>query len=145
MYAVFDSLEPVLGEWLQGLTARHVRDTTSSQFRQAKLEALRKAEHPLVMVHPTTHRCAIYVNTMFTNRIVELAPDESDRLLERLFLLMSQPEYVYEHRWKIGDLVLWDQLGLVHGRKPFEVNQRRYMRQITTLVADPAAPWAAHA
>jgi taurine dioxygenase len=53
------------------------------------------------MVHPTTHRRAIYVNTMFTNRIVELDPDKSDRLLERLFLLMSQPEYVYEHRWTI--------------------------------------------
>jgi taurine dioxygenase/pentalenolactone F synthase len=145
MYAVFDSLEPGLREWLQRLTAMHVRDTTSSQFREAKPQALRKAEHPLVMIHPTTHRRAIYVNTMYTNRIVELAPDESDELLEGLFLLMSQPEYVYEHRWKIGDLVLWDQLGLVHGRKAFDVNQRRYMRQITTLVADPAAPWAVHA
>jgi hypothetical protein len=35
--------------------------------------------------------------------------------------------------------------GLVHGRKAFDVNQRRYMRLITTLVADPAAPWAVHA
>jgi Taurine catabolism dioxygenase TauD, TfdA family len=38
----------------------------------------------------------------------------------------------------MDDLVLWDQLGLVHGRKPFDVNQRRHLRQITTLVADPS-------
>jgi taurine dioxygenase len=94
MYAIFDSLEPGLRKWLQRLTVMHVSDTRSSQFREAKPHALRKAAHPLVMIHPTTHRRAIYVNTMYTNRNVELAADESDRVLERLFLLMSQREHV---------------------------------------------------
>jgi Taurine catabolism dioxygenase TauD, TfdA family len=130
---------------LQGLTAMHVRHTTSDQFREASPPALRKAQHPLVMVHPTTHRRAIYVNTMFTNRIVELDPDESDRLLERLFLLMSQPELCLRAPIDDRRSGALGSTWLVHGRKPFDVNQRRHLQQITTLVADPAAPWAAHA
>ena len=86
------------------------------------------AMHPLLLTHPHTGRRAVYVND-FTRRIAGMDQAPSDALLAevRAHLDTAAPRYV--HRWRTGDLILWDNVGLQHRRDPVPAGQRRHLRQ----------------
>jgi taurine dioxygenase len=71
---------------------------------------------PVAKVHPRTGSTLLYVTQGMTARIAELPPDEGEDLLEELFAHLYQEEVVYEHRWQEGDLIVWDNLAVQHGR-----------------------------
>ena len=141
MYAVYEALDPAVRERLWSLSGLHIRDTTSPQYEGSAYQPLRQAEHPLVMTHPSSGRRALYVNHFYTARILGLSEVESRSMLDEFFALANEPRFIYEHHWELGDLVIWDQLGLVHGRNPFDTKERRCMRQITVAVSNIEAPW----
>jgi taurine dioxygenase len=64
--------------------------------------------HPVVRTHPFTGVKCLYVNEGYTTSIEGLPRDESDRILEFLFEHIVRPEFVYRHRWRAGDLLMWD-------------------------------------
>jgi taurine dioxygenase len=66
---------------------------------------------------------------MQTDRIAELDPVESEALIEQLFAALYAPDNVYEHRWRPGDLLIWDNLALQHGRDAPE--RPRTLRRVT--------------
>ena len=134
MYAVYEAVDSELRNRLLTLSALHVRDSVA--VHDVDIQALRQAEHPMIVTHPRTGQKAIYVNRFFTKKIPALTEDESQSLLDSLFSLMSESRFIYEHHWELGDIVLWDQLGLVHSRKPYDESERRYMRQITALIGE---------
>ena len=70
--------------------------------------------HPMVRTHEESGRKALYVNPNFTKHVVDLAPDESERLLFKLLAHATRPEFVYRHRWQLHDLVLWDNRSVMH-------------------------------
>ena len=59
---------------------------------------------------------------------------ESSALLAELHAHQEQPELIYVHQWRVGDLVVFDAMGVMHGRDRFDPGSRRYMRQMSTLV-----------
>jgi taurine dioxygenase len=69
---------------------------------------------PMVRTHPETGHQALYISPRFTLRVEELEEAESDALLDRLFALMRDERFTYRHRWRAGDLVLWDNRCLNH-------------------------------
>jgi taurine dioxygenase len=71
---------------------------------------------PVAYTHPRTGTTLLYVTQGMTQRIAELADEESENLLEELFAHLYQEGFVYEHNWLRGDLVLWDNLAVQHGR-----------------------------
>ena len=87
--------------------------------------------HPVARTHPATGRKALYVNRLMTDMIEGLPEDESEETLKQLFEHSEKPEFVYEHVWKIGDLVMWDNRCSMHARTHFDPNERRMMRRIT--------------
>lgn len=87
--------------------------------------------HPVARTHPATGRKSLYVNRLMTHHIEGLAPEESERLLEIMFATLEQPQFVYEHRWRVGDLVLWDNRCTLHARRDFDPNELRWMRRVT--------------
>ena len=93
--------------------------------------------HPVVRTHPATGRKALYVNRLMTRRIEGMAPDESEALLNLLFEHQERPKFVYEHVWRPGDLVLWDNRCALHARTDFSPNERRLMRRVTILGEKP--------
>ena len=92
--------------------------------------------HPVVRTHPETGRKAIYVNRLMTIRIEGVSQAESDELLDLLFEHIERPEFRYEHTWRVGDMIMWDNRCSVHARTDFAPNTRRMMRRVT--VRDPA-------
>ncbi len=90
-------------------------------------------DRPLVMHHPDTGREALYVSPANTRWILDVPEDESAALLVELFEHSTQPEFIYRHDWQVGDLILFDALGGMHRRDRFDSNDRRYMRQLSSL------------
>lgn len=100
--------------------------------------------HPLVRVHPVTGRRALYLGRRRvwpSNYIIGLPNAESEALLDRLWAHATQPKYAWTHKWRVGDVVLWDNRCCMHYRTEIDVAQRRLMHR-TTIKGEPVkAPW----
>jgi taurine dioxygenase len=87
--------------------------------------------HPMVRVHPKTGRKALYVNRLMTHDIEGMGEDAADALLDQLYDHQEQPRFVYEHVWRPGDIILWDNRCTLHARTDFSPSERRLLRRIT--------------
>jgi taurine dioxygenase len=103
--------------------------------------------HPLLKPHPRTGAPILYLNASHTDRIVELAADESERLIQELFARLYAPASRYEHRWRKGDFIVWDNLALQHARpraapdvvrtlQRVEIGAKSYVEQMPPLAYD---------
>jgi taurine dioxygenase len=96
--------------------------------------------HPLVRVHPSTKRPALFVNPGFTTHIVGLSRIESDHLLALLHAHTTQPELTLRHRWRPGDVVLWDNRATMHYAIDDYGSAERRMRRVTIRGEAPVGP-----
>jgi len=87
--------------------------------------------HPVARTHPATGRKALYVNRLMTHSIEGMPHDESERLLSLMFETIERPDFIYEHRWRVGDLVLWDNRCSLHARRDFDPAENRWLRRVT--------------
>ena len=87
--------------------------------------------HPVVRVHPMTGRPNLFVNPGFTSHLVGMSRIESDGLLAMLFAHMIQPELVLRHRWRDGDVVIWDNRATMHYAIDDYGSAERRMRRVT--------------
>jgi taurine dioxygenase len=120
--AAFEGLSPAMQTMLRDLRAIHsaTRAYDPSTTGTAKYEgkaainyrfsdAIREEhEHPVVRTHPETGRLSLFVNPMFTQRIVGLHENESRALLEMLYTHIVRPEYTCRVGWAPGTLTIWD-------------------------------------
>ena len=86
--------------------------------------------HPVVRAHPETRRKALFVNRLMTDHIVGMEPAESTALLDRVFDFAEQPRFIYEHVWRVGDFLMWDNRCTMHARTDFNPSHRRMMRRV---------------
>ncbi|MCU1393545.1 MAG: Taurine dioxygenase [Ilumatobacteraceae bacterium] len=87
--------------------------------------------HPVVRVHPVTGRRALFVNPGFTTHIVGMSRIESDGLLDILHRHTTQPEVTFRHRWRAGDVVMWDNRATMHYATDDYGSEPRRMRRVT--------------
>ena len=88
--------------------------------------------HPVVRTHPVTGRKCLYVNEGFTVSIVGLPDREGDALLAELCAHATRPEFQYRHRWRKGDLLMWDNCQTQHlAVGDYALPQRRLMHRTT--------------
>ena len=126
-----DIREPLEGKW-----ARHHYNYGSTQKGDDRgTVAFSDSEHPIFRTHEETGRKAVYVNRLMTEEVIGLPKDESDRLLAALFDHSENPDFVYEHSWQVGDLLLWDNRNSMHARRDFPDGERRLMLR-TTIAGD---------
>ena len=93
--------------------------------------------HKIARTHPITGRKSIYVNEGQTARILGLPEDEAPDLLEELCTHCTKPEFVYRHKWRPGDLLMWDNIPTQHlAICDYALPQRRYLHR-TTLRGTP--------
>ncbi|NCL73369.1 Alpha-ketoglutarate-dependent taurine dioxygenase [Rhodococcus sp. YH1] len=96
-----------------------------------QVTSLPPVEHPVVRVHPETGRKGLFVNPGFTSHIVGLSEAESRGILDLLYAHLTKPEHIVRHRWRLGDLVLWDNRSTVHYANRDYGSEHRVMHRIT--------------
>lgn len=113
MYAAFDSLSAPMQRFLDGMSAVHdgeqvYRGRYGYEDENDETETYPRSEHPVVRTHPVSGRHALFVNSTFTTRIVQLSRQESDTVLQMLFRHIEQPEFQCRFHWQPGSVAFWD-------------------------------------
>jgi taurine dioxygenase len=98
------------------------------------------AWHPAVISHPATGAPSLYLGRRRNSYVEGLSPAESDALLDALWAHIERPDLRYQHRWRVGDLLLWDNRSTMHRRDPFDNATRRVMHR--TQIKGKNAPRA---
>jgi taurine dioxygenase len=150
MRAAYDDLSPLMQEWLEGCEAIHCYPPdfkSAFKFHLYGDDAERRFDekyipwrHPVVVRHPETGDKSLFVNPVYTTEIAGLSEKESRELLSFLFRHCTSAEYVYRHHWTPNDLVIWDELMMIH-RAPedFAPHPRRMIRITGGTLVPPAA------
>ncbi len=87
--------------------------------------------HPLVRTHPETGVRSLYLNPIRIEDIIGMAEDEALPLLDGLLAHATQEKYQYRHRWRPGDLVMWDNRCLLHkANGDYPHTQTRYLYRV---------------
>ena len=137
----FAALPDDLKAKLRRLKAHNVYDYAANSTVKAKESSpdAPQFDHPMVIRHPESGEEVLYVNRLMTDHIVGMDRAESDALLERLFAVLEDPAYAYEHVWTPGDLVMWDNLSTLHARTWFDPRESRVLRRTSVAGQRPVA------
>ena len=137
MYKAYDALSDATKQRIGGLKALQIYDykTTEKVDLEGDISQISHHHQPVALTHPVTQRRALYVNPLMTARIEGVPSQESDALLEELLRFAKSPEMIYEHRWRPGDLLMWDNLSSCHARTDFSASERRLLRRCTLVGA----------
>jgi taurine dioxygenase len=138
-YAAYETLPEQVKRRIDGRNALNAYDyDTAATKRGTRLaDGVPSYVHPVVRTHPATGRKALYVNRLMTVRIEGLPEEESDALLDLLFDHQEQRQFIYEHVWRVGDILMWDNRCTLHARTDFSADERRLMRRVTILGEKP--------
>jgi taurine dioxygenase len=96
------------------------------------------AWHPSLCTHPQSGEEMLYLGRRRNSYVEGYDADGSAKLLDELWDYATQPKFCYEHHWRIGDLLLWDNRSTMHRRDPFDNAQRRVMHR--TQIKGKSAP-----
>jgi alpha-ketoglutarate-dependent taurine dioxygenase len=133
MYAAYEALSEPMKRLLEPLTAMHEGEHVyrGRYGVDDKGKTFPRAEHPVIRTHPVSGRKALFVNSGFTTRIVQLARAESDALLQFLFRHVETPEFHCRFRWQKNSVAFWDNRCVQHHAMWDYYPQRRHGHRVT--------------
>jgi taurine dioxygenase len=135
MYRVYEGLPPALQRRIETLRIKHDGTYNSGGFVRQGVSPTDDprlspgAIHKLVGTHPETGRRMLYLGRRRNAYILDLPLPESEALLDELWGYVDDDGASWRHRWRIGDLVLWDNRCTMHRRDPFDADLRRVMHR----------------
>jgi taurine dioxygenase len=135
MFAAHEALPAELKRAVEGKIAIHDASRNSAgMLRKGYKEVtdVRQtvgARHPLVRTDPATGRKALFLGRRPNAYVVGLGVDESEALLDALWAHATQPRFAMCHEWRVGDLLIWNNLSVLHRRDPFDPTTRRVMHR----------------
>jgi taurine dioxygenase len=144
MYAVYEALPDAMKRRIANLKIKHDGTYNSGGYLRQGVTATddprasRGAVHPLVCIHPDTGRRMLYLGRRRNAYLIGLELAVSEALLDELWDFVARPQFAWEHVWRVGDLVLWDNRCTMHRRDPFDASARRIMHR--TQIKGSAAP-----
>ncbi len=136
-YAAYDDLSEEEKERIDALRVFHnlyaarrdaVADPTPEQLAQWKAKT---KEHPLVWTHQTGRKSLVLSSTM--DHVIGMDAEESAALLQDLIARTIAPERVWRHSWSVGDMLIWDNTGVLHRATPYDPSSPREMHRCTIL------------
>jgi taurine dioxygenase len=133
MRAAYDDLPVDLKRRIAGRTGLHRFNAgpaggASIYAGQALGEHLREQHHPAVRRHPVTGRAILFINPSHSVGFADMPADEGWNLVETLSNHATQDRFVYHHKWRVGDLLMWDELATMHrGAGDARASERRVM------------------
>jgi alpha-ketoglutarate-dependent 2,4-dichlorophenoxyacetate dioxygenase len=147
MPAAYDALDADTKAQVEGLVCEHSQIFSRAQlgftdFTDEERVRFKPVRQSLVRVHPGTGRKSIYLSS-HAGTILGWPIPEARLFLRDLVEHATQREFVYAHKWKVGDLVMWDNRQTMHRARPFPVNEPRDMRRTTLRGDGPTVAQAA--
>lgn len=134
MYKAYENIPRALRDRLEGRRVLQMHDYKRRERLNVDTADLSKIRHnwqPLFITHPATGKKSLYVSRLMSAKIEGLSHEESEAALEQLFDISEDPAIVYEHKWALGDMVIWDNWCSIHARKDFPREEPRLMRRLT--------------
>src|SRR5215475_7871577 len=135
MLAAYEALPAELKEAAKDKMAVHDASTNSAGMLRKGYKAVTDvrettgAYHPLIRTEPTTGRKALFLGRRPNAYVLGLEVSESEALLDALWAHATQPQFTLCHRWKVGDVLMWNNLSVLHRRDPFDPKTRRVMHR----------------
>ena len=139
MRAAYDALDEETRIEVEDLVCEHSQMFSRQlvgffDFTAEERERFKPVRQRLVRTHPVTGRKSLYLSS-HAGSIVGWPIPEARGFLRDLIEHATQREFVHTHKWRVGDLVMWDNRQTMHRARPFPVNEPRDMRR-TTLAGD---------
>ena len=139
MYGAYDRLDDQWKKRIANLRAMHSLDFSRTRrhgedpMTDAQRAATPPVDHPLVRTHPDTGRKCLYLGD-HAESIVGMGYDEGRALIDELNALAVHPELIWKHRWRQGELIVWDNRCTMHRATEYDpATQRRVVRRCTVL------------
>jgi taurine dioxygenase len=135
MFAAYETLPAELKKAVEGKTAVHDASRNSAGLLRKGFKEVSDvretvgAHHPLVRTDPTTGRKALFLGRRPNAYVLGLGVAESEALLDALWAHATQPRFAMCHEWKVGDVLMWNNLSVLHRRAPFDPKTRRVMHR----------------
>jgi len=135
MLAAYETLPADLKQAAQGRIAVHDASRNSAGMLRKgyrEMTDVREtigAHHPLVRTDPTTGRKALFLGRRPNAYVLGLDVPESEALLDALWAHATQPRFAMCHAWRVGDVLMWNNLSVLHRRDPFDPKTRRVMHR----------------
>jgi taurine dioxygenase len=135
MYAIYEALPTALKARIDGLRIKHDGTYNSGGYVRQGVTPTDDprtspgALHPLVCTHPDTGRRMLYLGRRRNAYIAGLELAASEALLDELWNYVARGDVAWEHVWRVGDLVLWDNRCTMHRRDAFDPGARRIMHR----------------
>jgi taurine dioxygenase len=145
MHAAYDDLPEALKQRLDGMTITHdfakfwdmmraKEGSTRPALTPAQRQAKPPVSHPAILLHPITGKKVLYANPGYSMRINEMSESDSEQTLAFLFQHQLQDKYQYKHRWQVGDVLMWDNLGTLHNAVPdYRSDEPRYIKRCQVM------------
>jgi len=144
MYAAWEQLPEALQQRAAGLRVKHDGTYNSGGYVRQGVTPTDDPRtspgtfHPLVYAHPETGRQALYLGRRRNACIEGLELDESNALLDEIWAHATRDELTWQHQWRVGDLVLWDNRCTMHRRDAFDPSARRVMHRTQIKAGGPS-------
>ncbi len=149
--AAFETLPEHLKSFLDGRRAVHVgkpygvkfappseaRANASIRMTRGDPEADREVLHPAVVTHPDTGARALYLNPIYTTRFDGMTEEESRPFLEQIYKHAVRPDFSVRHKWRPGDVVIWDNRMTLHYATNDYAGSRRLLYRTTFRASSP--------
>ncbi len=143
--AAYEALPDTMKRRLEGLKAIHrysmrrrIDNSPRPKLTAAQLAETPDIAHPIVRTHPHTGRKALYVTAGECIGIEGMPDDEALDLIAELDARCVKPEFCYRHRWRVGDLLMWDNASAMHlAICDYALPDRRLMHRTTVIGTQP--------
>ena len=135
-----DRLTDELRTRLESLDVRHVYDLDGVEEGYKKYDITGKPNglsyvRPALLKHPITGETILYINELMTDRVEGLSANDSAALLNEVYAVLDDRSLRYDHTWAVGDVIIFDNIKLQHGRTEMPEGQRRSLRRLMLDVA----------
>jgi taurine dioxygenase len=133
MYMAYDAVPSALRQSLEGRRALHIHEYNRAKQAASAgdIAGTPHHYHPIFTTHPETGRKTLFVDRLMTTRIEGMSAEESAAILDQLYAIGERREFIFEHVWKLGDFVMWDNRCTIHARTDFPREERRLLRRCT--------------
>lgn len=135
MFAAYATLPADLKKAAAGRIAVHDASTNSAGLLRKGYKPVTDvrevvgARHPLVRTDPKSGRKALFLGRRPNSYVLGMDVPDSEALLDTLWAHATQPRFAMCHAWKVGDLLMWNNLSVLHRRDPFDPRSRRVMHR----------------